>query len=119
LKTSLPLCSACYSAEAVYLASFVNLTYKYAIRWLAGVQHHADGALNMAVSRSRNVSAADDVETPRCSMPNLTQTVNEMWPHQIVNTSCPRFAMMQLTAKAGLAHRFSEVSIRFDLLSLY
>jgi hypothetical protein len=54
------------------------------------------------------------IEQPRCIMPNIENAAtdfDEKWPHQIVNESCPRFAMMQISVEQGLAHRYSEVSL--------
>jgi hypothetical protein len=50
----------------------------------------------------------------RCVKPNvpLANAVHDgsAWPHQKVNTSCPRFAMLTITTISGLGQRFQEVS---------
>jgi hypothetical protein len=47
----------------------------------------------------------------RCVKPNIPVVAHNStsWPHQIVNTTCPRFALMNLNLHAGLGHRLGEV----------
>jgi hypothetical protein len=51
----------------------------------------------------------------RCFKPDLpvagaASNASFTWPHQMVNASCPRFAMLTITTDAGLGHRFQEVN---------
>jgi hypothetical protein len=52
-----------------------------------------------------------DGRQQRCVEPNVPSILlnSTRWPHQIVNTTCPRFAMLKLNPHAGLGHRLGEV----------
>jgi hypothetical protein len=74
-------------------------------RWLAGHRSLIDSSSVMT-------------EQPRCIMPNIghqSADSKAKWPHQIVNATCPRFAMMRISVEQGLAHRYSEVSTYYCL----
>jgi hypothetical protein len=52
----------------------------------------------------------------RCTKPDVPvdhagcTNSTTIWPHQKVNASCPRFAMLSITTVSGLGQRFQEVT---------
>jgi hypothetical protein len=54
----------------------------------------------------------------RCVKPDIPMGAaayndSTIWAHQVVNSSCPRFAMLTITTVSGLGQRFQEVSKRY------
>jgi hypothetical protein len=69
-------------------------------------RRHAQKSATTAMKSSRHA---------RCVKPDIPiggaeYNNSTLWPHQTVNTSCPRFAMLTITTAAGLGQRFQEVN---------
>jgi hypothetical protein len=67
----------------------------------------------------RSVSTAvKPLSHARCVKPDVpigaaAYNNSTVWPHQVINSSCPRFAMLTITTVSGLGQRFQEVCKRY------
>jgi hypothetical protein len=83
---------------------------------------YTQSSLRSRFAEAHTRAAMPSYSQARCVKPDVpvsstAYTENTLWPHQVVNVSCPRFAMFTLTTSAGLGHRFQEVSTIYILVT--